>query len=107
MFPAIYVLRAKIELRAGMLGAAQGGAEKAIKDASASLQPGDASAGLGNAYYFLAKALEAKGMHGEALATMRMSAQMLEKAVGSGCSYTQLALTETTNLASRPDSNVK
>lgn len=107
MFPAIYVMRAKIELRAGDATAAQGDAEEAIKEASASLQPGDTSAGLGNAYYFLAKALDARGKRGEALAAMRKSAEMFEKSVGTDCLYTQLARAGAADLASRSDANAR
>lgn len=107
MFPAIYVMRAKIELRAGDATAAQGDAEEAIKEASASLQPGDTSAGLGNAYYFLAKALDARGKRGEALAAMRKSAEVFEKSVGADCLYTQSARAGAADLASRSDANAK
>ena len=103
LFPTIYVLRARVELRAGMAEAAQGDVENAIKEESASLQLGDASAGLANAYYFLAKALATRGMRGEALAAMRMATQIFEKAVGPNCPYTQDARSEAASLAGKPD----
>lgn len=100
MFPTIYVFRAKIELRCGRAKEAQSDAENAIAQESASLQPGDTSAGLGNAYFFLAKALEAQGERGRALAAMRKSQETFEKSVGADCLYTRLARTEADVLAS-------